>query len=93
MDIQEFCEHVASDWDTMRLANYDELVIEKMGEFSKVSGGSEVADVGMGTGFVAVVIAPRVKRVVGIDNTPALHKMEEEVLLERDDRVEGGRVR
>jgi hypothetical protein len=47
----------------------------------------------MGTGFVAVVIAPRVKRVVGIDNTPALHKMEEEVLLERDDRVEGGRVR
>jgi ubiquinone/menaquinone biosynthesis C-methylase UbiE len=47
-------------------------VIEKMAEVSSVDAASEVADVGTGTGFVAAGIAPRVKRVVGIDNSPAM---------------------
>jgi ArsR family transcriptional regulator len=71
-DVQAFFERVASDWDTMRLAYYDERVIEKMAEVSGVGEASEVADVGTGTGFVAAGIAPRVKRVVGIDNAPAM---------------------
>jgi hypothetical protein len=29
-DVQEFFERVATDWDTMRLAYYDERVIERM---------------------------------------------------------------
>ena len=29
-EIKEFFERVAGDWDTMRLAYYDERVIEKM---------------------------------------------------------------
>src|SRR5919202_2072256 len=70
--VQEFFERVATDWDTMRLAYYDERVIEKMAEVSKVDEDSEVADVGTGTGFVAAVIAPRVKRVIGIDSVPAM---------------------
>jgi ubiquinone/menaquinone biosynthesis C-methylase UbiE len=53
-------------------AYYDEHVIEKMAEISGVGKDSEVADVGTGTGFVAAGIAPRVKRVVGVDNAPAM---------------------
>ncbi len=56
----------------MRLAYYDERVIEKMAEVSGVGGTSEVAEVGTGTGFVAAGIAPRVGRVVGIDGAPAM---------------------
>ena len=71
-DVKEFFERVAGDWDVMRLAYYDERVIENMAEVSGISEASEVADVGTGTGFVAAGLAPRVKRVVGIDSAPAM---------------------
>jgi ubiquinone/menaquinone biosynthesis C-methylase UbiE len=71
-EVKEFFERVASDWDTMRLAYYDERVIEKMAEVSRIGEASEVADVGTGTGFVAAGLAPRVGRVIGIDNAPAM---------------------
>jgi len=79
-DVQRFFERVATDWDTMRLAYYDERVIEKMAEISGVGEDSEVADVGTGTGFVAAGIAPRVKRVVGVDNAPAMLEVARENL-------------
>jgi ubiquinone/menaquinone biosynthesis C-methylase UbiE len=79
-DVQEFFERVASDWDAMRLAYYDERVIEKMAEVSGIGEASEVADVGTGTGFVAAGIAPRVERVVGIDNAPAMLEVARENL-------------
>ena len=47
-DVQAFFERVATDWDTMRLAYYDERVIEKMAEVASVGEGSEIADVGTG---------------------------------------------
>jgi ArsR family transcriptional regulator len=71
-DVQAFFERVASDWDTMRLAYYDERVIEKMAEVSGANEDATVIDVGTGTGFVAAGLAPRVKRVIGIDNSPAM---------------------
>jgi len=70
--VRRFFERVATDWDTMHLAYYDERVIERMAEVSGVGENSEVADVGTGTGFVAAGMAPRVKRVVGVDNAPAM---------------------
>ena len=79
-DVQAFFERVATDGDTMRLAYYDERVIEKMAEVSGVGEASEVADVGTGTGFVAAGIAPRVKRVIGIDNAPAMLEVARENL-------------
>jgi ubiquinone/menaquinone biosynthesis C-methylase UbiE len=79
-DVQAFFEQVATDWDTMRLAYYDERVIEKMGEVANVSEGSEIADVGTGTGFVAAVLAPRVKRVIGIDDASAMLRVARENL-------------
>jgi ubiquinone/menaquinone biosynthesis C-methylase UbiE len=71
-NVRRFFERVATDWDTMRLAYYDERVIERMAEVSGIGENSEVADVGTGTGFVAAGIAPRVKRVVGVDNAPEM---------------------
>src|SRR3712207_8665600 len=42
-----------SDWDNMRLAYYDERVIERMVGVSDLDNGATVADVGTGTGYVA----------------------------------------
>jgi ubiquinone/menaquinone biosynthesis C-methylase UbiE len=80
-EVKEFFERVAGDWDTMRLAYYDERVIERIAEVSGVGEASEVADVGTGTGFVAAGIAPRVRRVIGIDNAPAMLEVARENLL------------
>ena len=79
-DVQGFFERVAMDWDTMRLAYYDERVIEKMAEVASVDERSEIADVGTGTGFVAAGLAPRVKRVIGIDNASAMLRVARENL-------------
>jgi ubiquinone/menaquinone biosynthesis C-methylase UbiE len=71
-EVKEFFERVAGDWDTMRLAYYDERVIDKMATVSGLDTSMTVADVGTGTGFVAAGVAPRVKRVVAVDNSPAM---------------------
>lgn len=66
-DVKAFFDRVASDWDTMRIAYYDERVIERLGDFADLTPDMVVADVGTGTGFVAAGIAPRVAKVIGID--------------------------
>ncbi len=71
-DVQEFFERVAGDWDTKRVSYYDRRVIEKMAKVSGADGGMTVADVGTGTGFVAAGIAPRVGRVLAVDNSLAM---------------------
>jgi ArsR family transcriptional regulator len=71
-EVRAFFERVATDWDAMRLAYYDERVIEKMAAVSGLNGAMIVADVGTGTGFVAAGLAPRAGKVVGVDNSPAM---------------------
>ena len=71
-DVQAFFERVAADWDTMRLSYYDERVIQRMAAVSGLNGTETVADVGTGTGFVAAGMAPRVARVLAVDNSPAM---------------------
>ena len=78
--MKEFFEKVAADWDTMRLAYYDERVIEKMVEASGLKEGMSVADVGTGTGFVAAGLASRVGQVVAVDNSPKMLKVPRENL-------------
>lgn len=70
--VTAFFERVASDWDTMRLAYYDERVIDRLGALAGVDDTMTVADVGTGTGFVAAGLAPRVSAVIGIDASPAM---------------------
>jgi ubiquinone/menaquinone biosynthesis C-methylase UbiE len=81
-EVKEFFERVAGDWDTMRLAYYDERVIEKMAEVSDLAGNMIVVDVGTGTGFIAAGIAPLVGRVVAVDNSPAILAVAERNLRE-----------
>lgn len=66
-DVKAFFDRVASDWDTMRIAYYDERVIDRLGAFAELTPEMVVADVGTGTGFVAAGVAPRVAQVIGID--------------------------
>jgi ubiquinone/menaquinone biosynthesis C-methylase UbiE len=70
-EVQEFFEQVAADWDTMRLAYYDERVIERMTAVSGLDEPMTVAGVGTDTGFVAAGIAPRVGRVFAVDDSPS----------------------
>jgi ubiquinone/menaquinone biosynthesis C-methylase UbiE len=71
-DVKMFFERVASEWDTMRLTYYDERVIDRMSEISNLVEDMRVADIGTGTGFVAAGVAPRVKSVVALDNSPKM---------------------
>jgi ArsR family transcriptional regulator len=92
-EVQKFFERVASDWDTMRLAYYDERVIERMVAASGLEEGMTAADVGTGTGFVAAGIAPRVGRVIAVDNSAAMLEVARKNLsdlgLENVELVEG----
>jgi ubiquinone/menaquinone biosynthesis C-methylase UbiE len=81
-DVKEFFERVASDWDAMRLAYYDERVIEKIAAVSGAAGDMAVADIGTGTGFVAAGIAPKVGRVLAVDNSPAMLEVARKNLAE-----------
>jgi ubiquinone/menaquinone biosynthesis C-methylase UbiE len=78
--VKEFFGRVATDWDTMRLAYYDERMIEKMAGVSRLREGMTVADVDTGTGFMAAGLAPRVERVVGVDNSRAMLEVARENL-------------
>jgi hypothetical protein len=45
-DVKAFFDRVASDWDTMRIAYYDERVIDRLGDFADLTPDMVVADVG-----------------------------------------------
>ena len=71
-DVRNFFETAATEWDEMRLTYYDEQVIETMADAIGVDSTQTVLDVGTGTGFIAAGLAPRARRVIGIDNSPAM---------------------
>src|SRR4051794_32888175 len=70
--VKAFFDEVASDWDTMRVAYYDERVIEQMSSAAQLDATMTVADVGTGTGYVAAGVSPHVERVIGIDTSPEM---------------------
>jgi ubiquinone/menaquinone biosynthesis C-methylase UbiE len=71
-EVKEYFERVAGDWDEMRLAWYDERVIEELAARTHADASSVVLDVGTGTGFVAAGLAPRVAHVIAVDHSPAM---------------------
>jgi ubiquinone/menaquinone biosynthesis C-methylase UbiE len=71
-EVRSYFERVASEWDSMRLAWYDERVIDDLAQRARVKRSSIVLDVGTGTGFVAAGLAPRVARVVAVDHAPTI---------------------
>jgi ArsR family transcriptional regulator len=71
-DVKTYFEAAAAEWDTMRLAYYDEKVIETIADAIAIDSSQTVLDVGTGTGFIAAGLAPRAARVIAIDNAPAM---------------------
>ena len=70
--VREFFDQVASTWEAMRSAWYDEKVIEELATRARVDPTMTVLDVGTGTGFVAAGLAHRVRKVVAVDNSSAM---------------------
>lgn len=88
-EVKAFFEHVASDWDTMRLAYYDERVIDQLAQRTHINSQSTVVDVGTGTGFVAAGLAPNAGRVLGFDTSPEMLRVARSNLARLDvDNVE-----
>ncbi len=71
-DVKAFFEAVSTEWDEMRSTFYNEGVIDALAQRTEADPSKTMIDVGTGTGFVAAGLAPRVARVVGIDNSPAM---------------------
>jgi ArsR family transcriptional regulator len=71
-DVKAFFESVSTKWDDMRSSFYNADVIDALGRHGGVDTHSLVVDVGTGTGFVAVGLAGRARRVMGVDNSPAM---------------------
>lgn len=71
-EVRAFFEAVAADWDTMRLAYYDERVIDTLAAQIGLDGSQTVVDVGTGTGFVAAGLAPHAHKILAFDNSPAM---------------------
>lgn len=65
--VTRFFDDIATDWDTMRLTYYDERVIERLAERTRLDGTQTVLDIGTGTGFLAAGLGPQAQRVIAID--------------------------
>lgn len=64
----EFFRQNADDWDEIRRLHVDDASVEKaLLELLPTEIGWEHVDIGTGTGRILEIIAPKVKRAVGID--------------------------
>src|SRR5271170_4629667 len=73
IDSQTFFAGAAAQWDHLRRELYGER-FSTAAMLSLLSGDLVVADLGCGSGNLAVELAPSVKRVIGVDNSPAMLK-------------------
>jgi ArsR family transcriptional regulator len=70
---RRFFTGAAAEWDELRSRLYGhDFTIEAM--LSLLSPGLVVADLGCGTGQIIERLAGHVKRVIGVDNTPAMYE-------------------
>jgi arsenite methyltransferase len=67
-----YFEKVASDWDKMRKGYFTEAVREAAIHKAHLHPEMTVADVGAGTGFIALGLAPLVKHVHVLDGSSAM---------------------
>jgi len=74
---KSFFTGAADDWDAMRCELYGHEFLD-MALAALTPADWTVADLGCGTGRVAGELAPHVKHVIGIDNTPAMVKAAKE---------------
>jgi len=77
-----FFEKVAEDWDDIR-AEYFGLRVRNRALAGLVPSKWTVADVGCGTGFLLLAVAPLVKKAIGIDNSPEMLRVARRKAKER----------
>jgi len=77
-DSQTYFARVAGQWDEIRTGYFTEhmrdAAISKIGalQATPLRPDAVVADVGTGTGFVALGLAPKVAKVIGFDASPEM---------------------
>ncbi|MFQ6058858.1 MAG: class I SAM-dependent methyltransferase [Anaerolineae bacterium] len=81
--VGEYFATVAEEWDELRAGYFDETVREAAIARAGLSPDMVVADVGTGTGFMALGLAPLVRRVYAIDTSAEMLKVLERKLQER----------
>ncbi|MFQ6082264.1 MAG: class I SAM-dependent methyltransferase [Candidatus Aminicenantia bacterium] len=72
---KKYFAKVAKKWDEIRAGYFTEEVREIAIAKADLSSEMIVADVGTGTGFIAIGLAPLVKKVYCIDNSPEMLKV------------------
>src|SRR5688500_9170666 len=72
-DSQAFFAGAAAEWDRLRSELYGEAFTTDA-VLSLVPSDLVVADLGCGTGQVSAAVAPHVKQVIAVDNSPAMLK-------------------
>lgn len=68
-EIRQYFDEVADDWDQIRTGYFDESVRESAIGAAHLEPDMTVADIGTGTGFMALGLAPLVAHVIGIDTS------------------------
>jgi ubiquinone/menaquinone biosynthesis C-methylase UbiE len=72
MDTREYFDDVASRWDAMRRTFFGDGVRQAAIAAGGVTNGTRVADVGIGTGFLAEAALDAGARVIGVDISEAM---------------------
>ena len=73
VDSQTFFAGAAAEWDHLRRELYGER-FSTAAMLSLLNSDLVVADLGCGSGNLVAELAPSVKRVIGVDNSPAMLK-------------------
>ncbi|MFB0517689.1 MAG: class I SAM-dependent methyltransferase, partial [Acidobacteriota bacterium] len=71
-DSREYFDSVAPEWDRIREGYFSSAVRDKAIELAGINSETIAADIGTGTGFMLEGIAPLVKKVIGVDNSPRM---------------------
>ena len=71
-DSRQYFGRMAEQWDDIRQGYFTERVREAAIARAELRPDMVVADVGSGTGFMAIGLAPLVREVVCLDNSPEM---------------------
>jgi ubiquinone/menaquinone biosynthesis C-methylase UbiE len=72
MSANDYFAKVADDWDEIRAGYFTEHMRDAAIAKANLPPDAVVADVGTGTGFVALGLAPKVAKVIGFDASPEM---------------------
>ena len=69
---REYFDSIAPEWDRIREGYFGSAIRDKAIELAGINSETVAADIGTGTGFMLQGIAPRAKKVIGVDSSPRM---------------------